>query len=92
MRTIDIETITLDLVSISPIVVVTGTSDGPDDALGNEDGNTTGDIDIVSPEDIQLTAERHGTGDGRAYTLTFPATDGAGNSSSAATTVEVLRG
>jgi hypothetical protein len=62
--------ITVNLVSI--------TSDEPDDGLG--DGNTEDDI-APGPDDFTfyLRSERAGGGDGRVYTVTYSATDEAGN-------------
>jgi len=69
------------------------TSNEPDDAAGNGDGNTTGDIqgfDLGTSDTAGLVrAERAGTGTGRIYTLTYVARDGADNESTCATTVTV---
>jgi hypothetical protein len=51
------------------------TSNEPDNGLG--DGDTVGDIEIRPDEGISLRAER--SGNGRVYTLTYSATDSAGN-------------
>jgi hypothetical protein len=58
-----------------------------DDTLG--DGHTTDDIQIDDEGVIYLRAERGGTGTGRVYTLTYEATDFAGNVSTASLTVTV---
>jgi len=56
------------------------------------DGKTLNDIQYdASTGQIWLRAERSGSGTGRIYTLTFQATDDAGNTSSASTTVTVPR-
>ena len=53
------------------------------------DGNTTGDIKIDSDGNIFLRAERSGYGSGRVYTITYTATDSAGNVATASVTVNV---
>jgi hypothetical protein len=63
------------------------TSNEPDNGTG--DGDTTGDIVIVNPNLVRLRAERSGGGSGRIYTITITATDCAGNTSTATTTVVV---
>jgi Leucine-rich repeat (LRR) protein len=52
------------------------------------DGHTTTDIQIKDGV-IYLRAERSGTGTGRVYTLTYEATDSAGNVGTASVTVTV---
>ncbi len=67
--------------------LVTVASSEPDDAPGDGDGRTTGDVagaDIGTPDtEILLRAERSGEGTGRTYELAYSATDASGNSSSA---------
>jgi len=69
------------------------TSSEPDDAPGDADGRTTGDIDGTDPgtEDAELLlrAERAASGPGRTYELTYAATDASGNQVSALTVVAV---
>ena len=69
------------------------TSSEPDDALGDGDGTTTGDIqgfDVGSADPAgSLRAERAGTGPGRIYTLTYVARDGAANESTCTATITV---
>src|SRR5207302_7923255 len=55
---------------------VTGISNEPSDPK-NRDIIITGNG--VGPRKVQLRADRLGTGNGRRYTLTATATDGAGN-------------
>jgi hypothetical protein len=59
------------------------------------DGNTTDDIQNaeVGTDDlnIALRAERSGSGTGRVYTITYEATDAAGNTGSGSATVTVPR-
>jgi FG-GAP-like repeat/FG-GAP repeat len=68
-------------------------SDEPDDAPGPRDGHTTADVQSadVGTADLsfQLRAERDGTGDGRTYSVTYRATDAAGNMTLASATVMV---
>ena len=69
------------------------TSDEPDNAEGDGDGDTNNDIQNadLGTDDVlfDLRAERDGNGDGRVYTVTYTATDGSGNQASAAATVNV---
>jgi len=56
------------------------TSDEPDNAPGDADGNTTGDIVIAADcRSVQLRAERDETKNGRVYVITLRARDAAGN-------------
>jgi hypothetical protein len=66
-----------DICDPSPKVTLTVTSSEPDNGSG--DGDTTGDIVIHSPTDVELRAERSGNGPGRTYTLVWTATDDSGN-------------
>ena len=81
-----------DACDASPTFVLTSiTSNEPDNGQG--DGNTTGDIAGASlgTEDtqFQLRSERSGKGNGRAYTTTYTATDGSGNSADGSAEVTV---
>lgn len=73
--------------------LVSVTASEPDDAPGDGDGRTTGDIagaEAGTPDaEILLRAERSGSGSGRTYDITFTATDAAGNSRSALAIVRV---
>lgn len=53
------------------------------------DGNTSTDIEIKPDRRVFLRAERSGTGTGRVYTLTYKATDAAGNVSQGTAAVKV---
>jgi hypothetical protein len=68
-------------------------SSEPDDAPGNADGQTTGDIVGVEPGtpdgSILLRAERSVAGTGRVYTIRYVATDAAGHDTTVETTVKV---
>jgi hypothetical protein len=75
------------------VMLVSAASSEPDDAPGNGDGNTTGDIDDVSPGTpdalLRLRSERSADGPGRLYTLTYAARDASGNTASALGIVSV---
>jgi hypothetical protein len=65
-------------VGISSLVIVSVSSDEPDDA--NADGFTINDIVIANDcKSVQLRAERKGDGNGRVYTVTLRVTDSDGN-------------
>lgn len=61
-------------------------------ANGSGDGNTDVDIVVDAAGRIFLRAERKGNGNGRIYTLTFTATDAAGNVTTRTATVNVPKG
>ena len=63
-----------------------------DDAPGDGDGRTTGDIAGVGEgddRDVLLRSERSSAGRGRAYTLTYLVSDSSGNSRSVDVVVTV---
>ena len=67
---------------------VTGiASDEPVNGTG--DGDTEPDWSVSGGHNVTLRAERAGTGDGRVYTITITARDGAGNRTTGTTTVSV---
>ena len=71
-----------DACDSNPIVsLVSLTSNEPDDGVA--DGDTVNDIQIIDPYTFMLRAERSALGAGRIYTVTYIATDSAGNSSAA---------
>jgi hypothetical protein len=72
-------------------VVIAGvTSDEPEDAVGNGDGNTRQDIMIGADcRSVALRREREGNGNGRVYTIHLSVRDDAGNESTAAVQVQV---
>jgi len=57
--------------------VLSVTSNEPQNGLG--DGNTGGDWEIIDARHLRVRAERAGSGNGRAYTITLTCTDAAGN-------------
>jgi uncharacterized repeat protein (TIGR01451 family) len=67
-------------VDISDVVISQVTSDEPEDANGNGDGNTQNDI-VITPDckSLQVRSERSGNGDGRVYTVTLKVKDSSGN-------------
>ena len=69
------------------VKLITVTSSEPDNGLG--DGDTESDIAINADGRISLRAERSGAGSGRVYTVTYEATDIAGNATTASSTVAV---
>ncbi|HKQ98341.1 MAG TPA: choice-of-anchor D domain-containing protein [Candidatus Polarisedimenticolia bacterium] len=85
-----------DLCSAGPQVrLLTATSSEPDDAAGNGDGATAGDIADVDPGTpdaaVRLRAERAGIGLGRTYELRYAAVDARGNSATGIAVVSVPR-
>jgi len=71
------------------IELVSVTSNEPDNAPGNDDGNTTDDVVKVDGYTFNLRAERNETGAGRTYTVTYRATDASGKSATQSATVTV---
>jgi hypothetical protein len=73
------------------VELISVTSNQPDDGTG--DGATEGDVqgaDLGTDDrQMQLRAERDGSGDDRVYTLTYRATDAAGNAAEASVEVVV---
>src|SRR5262249_10133122 len=73
----------VDACGSSSVTLVGVTSSEPDDAPGGADGQTTGDIQGVSPGtadfDFLLRAERSSNGPGRTYEATYRAVAQSGN-------------
>jgi hypothetical protein len=69
--------------------IVSVTSNEP--VNGQGDGDTSPDWQITGDLTVALRAERSGTGDGRAYTITVRCTDDSGNSSMKSVEVTVPR-
>ncbi len=81
-----------DVCDAAPSVrLVSIASDEPENGPG--DGNTAPDVVGAAfgtdDREFLLRAERGGGGDGRTYVITYEATDGSGNTTSAETTVTV---
>jgi hypothetical protein len=72
------------------VTLVSITSSEEDNAKGDGDGDTTGDI-LVDPNDgsIYLRAERTGSSSGRIYTITYEAVDDSNNVTVGSATVTV---
>jgi len=72
-----------DLCGTPAVALASVTSNEPDDAAGDGDGDTTDDIQgtqLGTPDDrFQLRAERRDDGTGRFYAARYVATDSAGN-------------
>jgi hypothetical protein len=66
-------------------------SDEEEDAPGNSDGNTLGDMQIKKPWLALLRAERNQTKDGRVYTVHYQAKDPSGNVANGTCKVSVPR-
>jgi hypothetical protein len=67
--------------------VLSVTSNEPQNGTG--DGDTAPDWQVIDAHNVQLRAERAGTGTGRGYTVTIACTDGAGNQTSKSVVVGV---
>ncbi len=65
------------------------TSDEPDDAPGDRDGDTTDDIVVIDAQTVKLRAEHDLDGDGRLYNIYFKIVDAAGNARNGVCPVEV---
>lgn len=84
-----------DVCDSSPTVVLLSiTSDEPDNGLG--DGDMPGDIQEAATgtydTSFRLRAERAGAGAGRTYTVTYRAVDDSGNTTTVSATVFVPKG
>ncbi len=71
------------------VTMLSVTSNEPDNAPGDADGNTTRDIRILGDFSFRLRAERSEIGTGRVYTITYQATDAHGNATVSSATVSV---
>jgi hypothetical protein len=68
------------VLGINNVVIERVTSDEPDNAPGDGDGNTTNDIVIAADcKSVQLRSERDETKNGRVYTVTLRVRDSSGN-------------
>ncbi len=77
----------------STVRLISATSSDQDDAPGDGDGRTTGDVtgaDVGTADtDLLLRAERSANGPGRTYELIYLAADASGNGASAMSLVSV---
>ncbi|KJH73100.1 choice-of-anchor X domain-containing protein [Aliterella atlantica] len=88
MVEIKVNTTVSDNIDPNPAVsLVSITSNEGQNVKG--DGNTATDIKVTPDGRVFLRAERSGTGTGRVYTLTYKASDAAGNISQATAEVKV---
>ena len=71
----------------TPSITLSVSSNEPINGTG--DGDTSPDWEIVDATHVRLRAERSGTGTGRIYTIAITASDSAGSSAGATTTVRV---
>jgi hypothetical protein len=79
-----------DICDPNPVIeLISAVSNQPDDSKKGGDGHTTGDI-IADPDGtIWLRVERLGKDGDRIYTLTWKASDGSGNFTTASAAVTV---
>jgi hypothetical protein len=76
--------------SLGNVVIEQVTSDEPDNAAGDGDGNTADDIVIAADcKSVQLHAERDEKKNGRVYAVTLRVRDAAGNTARAVFKVTV---
>ncbi|KAF0146379.1 MAG: VBCS repeat-containing protein [Nitrospirae bacterium] len=80
-------TVSDNLTSNVQVELISVTSSEPDNGLG--DGDTANDIVVNADGTLSLRAERAGTGNGRVYTITYRATDFAGNATISSATAVV---
>lgn len=94
LTTVDFAVVASDACGPAGFVLSSVASDEP--ANGRGDGNTAVDIvgaDVGTPDtSMQVRAERAGPGDGRAYTVTYRATDASGNAREVAAVIAVPHG
>jgi hypothetical protein len=77
-------------VDVSDVVIVSVSSDEPEDSLTGADGTTLNDIVIAADcKSVQLRIERDANLNGRVYTITFKVTDSQGNTTTATATVSI---
>jgi hypothetical protein len=77
-------------IPVTAAMIESASSDEPDNAPGNGDGNTINDMVIKSYcKSVDLRKERQGTGNGRVYTVLVSVADAAGNISAAPVLVTV---
>jgi len=76
--------------NVNDVKIKKVTSDEPDDAPSEADGNTTGDIVIGADcQSVRLRSERDVTKNGRVYSITLLVRDSSGNSARAVYRVSV---
>ena len=96
MRPVHLTVVAVDACDPSPVVRLQSvTSSEPDDAPGQRDGKTTGDVQAATAGtldvDVLLRAERDAQGPGRTYSARYLATDASGNGGTGVGSVAVYR-
>jgi len=93
MVEVQAQVVVADVCGAATFELVSVVSNEPDDAPGEGDGRTLGDVagagEVPGDTTFLIRAERSATGDGRIYTATYRATDASGNTRTAAATVVV---
>jgi hypothetical protein len=80
-------------VSIAGVTIAQASSDEPQNAAGNNDGNTVNDIVIAGDcKSVQLRVERDSSKNGRVYAITLRVRDAAGNIGTVTALVSVPKG
>lgn len=75
--------------SVSQTQINCVSSDEPDDAPGDADGNTHNDIVVLDSQRVMLRAEQHSARNGRLYNIYFKVHDAQGNRRNGVCSVEV---
>jgi hypothetical protein len=96
MRPVHLTVTAVDVCDPNPVVILSSSSSSePDDAPGQRDGRTSGDVQGATigtlDTDVLLRAERDDQGPGRVYSLSYVATDASGNDATREARVEVPR-
>jgi hypothetical protein len=78
-------------VGIDDVIITSVSSDEPENAKGDVDGNTRNDIVILNAQTVKLRAERNEKANGRVYTINFKVTDLSGNTATECCKIWVLK-
>jgi len=76
---------------IANVKITSVSSDEPENAKGDRDGNTRNDIVIRNAQTVKLRAERDEKANGRVYTINFKVTDLSGNTATGCYKIWVLK-
>jgi hypothetical protein len=80
-------------VDLAAVTIAQVSSDEPQNAAGNSDGNTVNDVVIAANcKSVQLRVERDTNHNGRVYAVTLKAKDAAGNATTVTALVTVPKG
>jgi hypothetical protein len=80
-------------VNIAGVTISQVSSDEPQNAAGNSDGNTVNDVVIAANcKSVQVRVERNSSRNGRVYAVNFKVRDAAGNTSTVTALVTVPKG